>query len=157
MISIFFTVIDAILSENGTPMPEFLGNLVSILCLGPLTISMMTRKQFSDFSFALVLPDGTPLNRDLSYLDRLSAFWLLLWRGGLLGVGIGFFIGGLLIWLLGRPLAYSLLLAAMVFYVFPRTIEMMLEKQFTTFRFQVVPREEKTSPTLATSQSPSQG
>ena len=83
----------------------------------------------------------------LSYKERLTVAWLLLWRGLLISVALGFifgFIVGIVLPLLGFPHQLAQSVAGIgggligLFYVYPLAVGMMMRKRFKGFGLQVV-------------------
>ncbi len=94
---------------------------------------------------------------ELSFGERLKVGWLLLWRGfllfsvlvGLAGLLVRFilvFPGALGDQVYGAILRYWLILCTVfiVPFALPIVVKMMLNKQFSTFRLQVVSTQEQT-------------
>ncbi len=84
---------------------------------------------------------------ELTYRESLAAMWLLLWRGMVIGGGLGFLVGfvlGLVGSAMGhgqdpalQVLIFVLATSVSIFYVYPLIIRMALRKQFKGFRLQV--------------------
>ncbi len=88
---------------------------------------------------------------ELSYGERLKVSWLWLWRGmlvgGLLG-GVAGIVWGIVSAVMGLPEEFSMGVSGLlglgvgIFVAMPIVVNMMLKKQFSSFRFEVTSTSE---------------
>ena len=88
---------------------------------------------------------------ELSYGERLKVGWLWLWRGMLVSVllgGVGGIVWGIVSAVMGLPEEFSMGVSGLlglgvgIFVAMPIVVNMMLKKQFSSFRFEVTSTSE---------------